>query len=173
LGLFAGSVWTTCWYSASDSCVVFCESTSKATSSESRYLVKDFGTSQSPKSTRLRDSLWCPGTPCGRYWTRQTHAEPNTAHKWLYGVSDVLADFLRGYGKHPPSPLRKYARTYAYRGLPAFASLSLAGSDSARPHQGLGQRIPAAGSRSVPKGGGKVVPIPILGGLHHDYQWAA
>ena len=28
-----------------------------------RYLVKDFGTSQSPKSTRLRDSHWCPGRP--------------------------------------------------------------------------------------------------------------
>ena len=70
----------------------------------------------------------CPGTPCGRRWTRPTHAEPNTAHKWLDGVSDVLADFLRGYGKHPPSPLRKSARTYAYRGLPAVASLSMAGS---------------------------------------------
>ena len=151
---------------------------------ECRYLVKDFGTSLSPKSTRLRDSRYCPGrpasvplrhtiassaqapqhshngltacrmslqifsaatgkiplrhyenppgptptadyppslrspwlaaidsptrqplcpgTPCGRRWTRPTHAEPNTAHKWLDGVSDVLADFLRGYGKHPP-----------------------------------------------------------------------
>ncbi|MEW8014480.1 MAG: hypothetical protein AB2807_06765, partial [Candidatus Sedimenticola endophacoides] len=27
---------------------------------ECRYLVKDFGTSQSPKSTRQRDSLYCP-----------------------------------------------------------------------------------------------------------------
>ena len=42
---------------------------------------------------------------------------------------DVLADFLRSYGKHPPLPLRKSAHTYAYRGLPACASLSLAGSD--------------------------------------------
>jgi putative transposase len=41
----------------------------------------------------------------------------------------------------------------------------------ARPHQGLWQGIPVAGSRSIPKVGGKVVPI--LGGLHHDYQWAA
>ena len=43
----------------------------------------------------------------------------------------------------------------------------------ARPHQGLWQGIPVAGSRSVPKVGGKVVPVPILGGLHHDYQRAA
>ncbi|MEW7976010.1 MAG: hypothetical protein AB2814_00690, partial [Candidatus Sedimenticola endophacoides] len=27
---------------------------------ECRYLVKDFGTSQSPKSTRQRDSSYCP-----------------------------------------------------------------------------------------------------------------
>jgi len=43
----------------------------------------------------------------------------------------------------------------------------------ARPHQGLWQGIPVAGSRSVPTAGGKVVSIPILGGLHHDYQRAA
>jgi len=28
--------------------------------------VKDFGTSQSPKSTRLRDNQYCPGPPCVR-----------------------------------------------------------------------------------------------------------
>ncbi|MEW8019252.1 MAG: hypothetical protein G8D58_00415, partial [gamma proteobacterium symbiont of Phacoides pectinatus] len=30
------------------------------TCQECRYLVKDFGTSQSPKSTRQRDSRYCP-----------------------------------------------------------------------------------------------------------------
>ncbi|MHB8629211.1 MAG: integrase core domain-containing protein [Aggregatilineales bacterium] len=47
--------------------------------------------------------------------------------------------------------------------------------NQARPHQGIGQRIP------VPSGepslldhtGRKVVGQPILGGLHHDYRWAA
>lgn len=43
----------------------------------------------------------------------------------------------------------------------------------ARPHQGLGQAIPVAELRSVPKMGGMVVSSPILGGLHHDYQRAA
>ncbi len=43
----------------------------------------------------------------------------------------------------------------------------------ARPHQGLWQAIPVAESRSIPKVGEKLIPIPILGGLHHDYQWAA
>ncbi|MEW8075449.1 MAG: hypothetical protein AB2815_06660, partial [Candidatus Sedimenticola endophacoides] len=32
----------------------------QAPGQECRYLVKDFGTSQSPKSTRQRDSRYCP-----------------------------------------------------------------------------------------------------------------
>ena len=43
----------------------------------------------------------------------------------------------------------------------------------ARPRQGLRQRIPVPKSQSVPKMCEKVFPIPILGGLHHDYQYAA
>ena len=44
----------------------------------------------------------------------------------------------------------------------------------ARPHQGLGQRVPVpAVSGSVQEVARKVVAIPILGGLHHDYQAAA
>jgi putative transposase len=43
----------------------------------------------------------------------------------------------------------------------------------ARPHQGLRHRIPAPKSQSDPEMREKVVPIPILGGLHHDYQYAA
>ena len=43
----------------------------------------------------------------------------------------------------------------------------------ARPHQGLGQAIPVAESRSVRNVDGKIVAFPILGGLHHDYRWAA
>jgi transposase InsO family protein len=46
--------------------------------------------------------------------------------------------------------------------------------NSARPHQGLFQRIPArAAFRSVSEVGRNVVGLPILGGLHHDDQWAA
>jgi putative transposase len=45
----------------------------------------------------------------------------------------------------------------------------------ARPHQGIGQQIPEQ-RRSVPcaqDAGNKVIARPIMGGLHHDYQWAA
>ncbi|MEW7976344.1 MAG: hypothetical protein AB2814_02480 [Candidatus Sedimenticola endophacoides] len=35
----------------------------RPSSQECRYLVKDFGTSQSPKSTRQRDSRYCPDRP--------------------------------------------------------------------------------------------------------------
>ncbi len=49
--------------------------------------------------------------------------------------------------------------------------------NAARPHQGLRQRIPvppngsAAAARTTVEG--KVVELPVLGGLHHDYRLAA
>ena len=41
----------------------------------------------------------------------------------------------------------------------------------ARPHQGIGQRIPDAPANDNRTG--NVVAIPVLGGLHHDYRRAA
>ncbi len=45
---------------------------------------------------------------------------------------------------------------------------------ASRPHQGIAQRIPGEGEgdRSLDSGG-RVVAVPILGGLHHDYRRAA
>ena len=45
----------------------------------------------------------------------------------------------------------------------------------ARPHQGIQQQIPEAygSSGSSPYQGTRVIAVPILAGLHHDYQWVA
>ena len=46
----------------------------------------------------------------------------------------------------------------------------------ARPHQGIEQRIPDPeedNKRGVEDKGQRVVCKPVLGGLHHDYRWAA
>jgi hypothetical protein len=45
--------------------------------------------------------------------------------------------------------------------------------NEARPHQGLGQRIPVAAERRPFSPGGSVVAVPLLGGLHHDCRMAA
>jgi hypothetical protein len=42
----------------------------------------------------------------------------------------------------------------------------------ARPHQGIGQLVPV-GSSTAAKGGGAVVALSVLSGLHHDYRSAA
>lgn len=46
--------------------------------------------------------------------------------------------------------------------------------NQARPHQGIGQRIPE-GPREGENAGrsGKIISFPVLGGLHHDYRRAA
>ena len=47
--------------------------------------------------------------------------------------------------------------------------------NQARPHQGIRQQIPDSrgSSRSAPHEATKVVAIPILAGLHHDYRKVA
>ena len=47
--------------------------------------------------------------------------------------------------------------------------------NQARPHQGIQQRIPVQMELAglATGGKGRVVAFPVLGGLHHDYRWAA
>jgi transposase InsO family protein len=46
-----------------------------------------------------------------------------------------------------------------------------------RPHQGIGQRVPASSATVPPPSTGVTsrgpIGVPILGGLHHEYRWAA
>jgi putative transposase len=42
----------------------------------------------------------------------------------------------------------------------------------ARPHQGIDQAIPE-GALGIDRADGKVISLPVLGGLHHDYRRAA
>jgi hypothetical protein len=41
--------------------------------------------------------------------------------------------------------------------------------NTARPHQGIGQRIPAPAATKKYTEGATVRAIPVLAGLHHDY----
>ena len=47
--------------------------------------------------------------------------------------------------------------------------------NTARPHQGLGQRVPAGPEGCAPGAllPGSVRAVPVLGGLHHAYEPAA
>jgi putative transposase len=46
--------------------------------------------------------------------------------------------------------------------------------NAARPHQGIGQRIPERTSTTdEAKSGGKIIAFPVLNGLHNDYRRAA
>ena len=45
--------------------------------------------------------------------------------------------------------------------------------NASRPHQGIAQQIPVPNPHEIYRKGTKVMSIPFLGGLHHDYQVAA
>jgi len=47
--------------------------------------------------------------------------------------------------------------------------------NQARPHQGIGQQIPEPrrSARSSHQACEKIIAHSVLGGLHHDYRWAA
>ena len=54
-----------------------------------------------------------------------------------------------------------------------LAKYALSYLNTARPHQGVGQRIPVPAERVRGRLVGSVTALPVLGGLHHDYRAAA
>jgi putative transposase len=83
-----------------------------------------------------------------------------TCERFLGSVRRECTDHLLVLGAaHLQRVLREYAASF----------------NQARPHQGLGQAIPMRCSSTEwhGVGGGRIVAIPVLGGLHHDYRQAA
>ncbi len=72
---------------------------------ECRYLVKDFGTSLSPKSTRLRDSRYGPGRPASvplRHTIASSAQAPQHSHNGLTAFRMRLHMLSAGYGTCGP-----------------------------------------------------------------------
>jgi hypothetical protein len=63
---------------------------------------------------------------------------------------------------------------FSERQLYRVVKVYVAYFNKARPHQGLGQKIPE-GARELENEArsGKIISFPILGGLPHDYRRAA
>ena len=89
-------------------------------------LVKDFGTSQSPKSTRSSTTITAPAAlralPCN---TPRWFALQDNSHKWLDAIVGCLLCFPFGAQAH----VGQTVRPNRFRGLTAFASLSMAVSE--------------------------------------------
>jgi hypothetical protein len=99
---------------------------------ESRVCARDSRrVDPSPPGLAQGDGFLCPGSPCGRSRTRLPVGPPGTTAptNGLTASRMRSAYCLRGFGTTAPAPLRQYARAYAYPGLRAFASLSMARSD--------------------------------------------
>jgi len=98
---------------------------------ESRVCARDSRrVDPSPPGLAQGDGFLCPGSPCGRSRTRLPVGPPGTTAptNGLTASRMRSAYCLRGFGTTAPAPLRQYARAYAYPGLRAFASLSMARS---------------------------------------------
>jgi putative transposase len=83
----------------------------------------------------------------------------------------ICERFMRGVRQECLDHLLIYQEKQLQRVLNAYMGYF----NQARPHQGIQQKIPVQ-RRSVPSAqdaGKKVIARPVMGGLHHDYRWAA
>jgi putative transposase len=122
-----------------------------------RYLIRDRDSKYGPSFTRV-------AAASGIREVRTAYRTPKqnaTCERFLGSVRRACLDHVLVLGE---AHLRRVLREY------------VAYCNGARPHQGLQQRIPEAGTaihslRQEP--GRPVRAVPVLGGLHHIYQRAA
>ena len=120
-----------------------------------RFLIRDNDAKYGPCFDRLAVAS---GLRVRRTPIRAPRANA-TCERFLGSVRRECLDHLLVLGeRHLRRTLKEYATYF----------------NLARPHQGLGQRVPQSPPTPRPDdGGGLVVAIPVLGGLHHDYRRAA
>ena len=121
-----------------------------------RFLIRDNDAKYGPGFARLAAAS---GIRVLRTPLRAPRANA-TCERFLGSVRRECLDHVLVLGE---AHLRRVRRVY------------VAYFNDARPHQGIGQAIPA---RSAPMAGahvnpGRVVAFPVLGGLHHDYRRTA
>ncbi len=82
----------------------------------------------------------------------------------------ICERFLRSVRRECLDHLLLLGETHLRRALGGYVAFF----NQARPHQGLGQRVPVPGPppEQARHGAGAIVVIPVLGGLHHTYQRA-
>ena len=121
-----------------------------------RFLLRDNDGKYGPRFDRLAAAS---GIRVLRTPVRAPRANA-TCERFLGSVRRECLDHLLILGEHH---LRRVLREY------------VAYFNRARPHQGLGQAIPARflAAERHDGGTGRVIAFPVLGGLHHDYRRAA
>ena len=121
-----------------------------------RFLLRDNDGKYGPRFDRLAAAS---GIQVLRTPVRAPRANA-TCERFLGSVRRECLDQLLVLGE---AHLRRVLRAY------------VAYFNHARPHQGLGQAIPARCVTAERHGGGagRVVAVPVLGGLHHDYRRVA
>ena len=120
-----------------------------------RFLIRDNDAKYGPRFARLAASS---GIRVLRTPVRAPRANA-TCERFLGSVRRECLDHVLVLGERH---LRRVLREY------------VAYCNTARPHQGIGQAIPAV-PESAPAAGpsGPIMSIPVLGGLHHAYCRAA
>jgi hypothetical protein len=120
---------------------------------EARQQIWLSGSARSIKSLSLSASRPIGNSNAVTVWSRCD------CERFLGGVRRECLDHVIILGEdHLRSVLSKYVGGYF---------------NTARPHQGIGQRI-SSGKRTITSDAtGKIVAFPVLNGLHHDYRWAA